>query len=401
MLADVRRVVLRGDRKPWPYLADLRARVERERAKEDAAQLAFKTGPGGLMDVDFLAGGGLLERGARDFPAFPSVAAMLACTLPEERTRALLADYGALRVVEARARWVAGRPVEEIPAAGEGLVAIAELSAARARARGAARPDPRAATAHPRRLSGGRRRRGDRRAPGLIDGSRPLRVPSQRPGGRMTARLAYPAFDCDNHYYEALDAFTRHMDPRLAKKAVQWAVIDGRKRLLVAERINRFIPNPTFDPVAKPGCLDHFFRGDNPEGLDIRAAFGELEPIRPAYRDREARLALMDEQGIEGCLLFPTLGVGIEHPLRHDADLTHATLHAFNQWLDEDWGFAWRERIFAAPMLSLMDVEAGRRGARVGARTRRARRAPARGARARRRGGGRSAIATSIRFGRA
>jgi predicted TIM-barrel fold metal-dependent hydrolase len=173
----------------------------------------------------------------------------------------------------------------------------------------------------------------------------------------MPPRLEYPAFDADNHYYEALDAFTRHMDPKLARRAVQWAVIDGRPRLLVAEKINRFIPNPTFDPVAKAGCLDAFFRGENPAGLDIRTAFGELEPIRPAYRDREARLALMDQQGIEGCLLFPTLGVGIEHPLRHDADLTHATLHAFNQWLDEDWGFAWRERIFAAPMLSLMDVE--------------------------------------------
>ena len=173
----------------------------------------------------------------------------------------------------------------------------------------------------------------------------------------MPPRLDYPAFDADNHYYEALDAFTRHMDPRLAKRAVQWAVIDGRPRLLVAEKINRFIPNPTFDPVAKAGCLDAFFRGENPAGLDIRAAFGELEPIRPAYRDREARLALMDQQGIQGCLLFPTLGVGIEHPLRHDAALTHATLHAFNQWLDEDWGFAWRERIFAAPLLSLMDVD--------------------------------------------
>ena len=173
----------------------------------------------------------------------------------------------------------------------------------------------------------------------------------------MPPRLDYTAFDADNHYYEALDAFTRHMDPRLAKRAVQWAVIDGRPRLLVAEKINRFIPNPTFDPVAKAGCLDAFFRGENPEGLDIRAAFGELEPIRPAYRDREARLALMDQQGIQGCLLFPTLGVGIEHPLRHDADLTHATLHAFNQWLDEAWCFAWRERIFAAPLLSLMDVQ--------------------------------------------
>ncbi len=128
VLAGVRHVILRGDREPWPYLADLRARVERERAQEDATRIAFKTGPGGLMDVDFLAGGGLLEQGSREFPEFPSVAAMLGCSLPEPRTRSLLADYGALRVVEARARWVAGRPVEEIPTEGEALAAIAELS---------------------------------------------------------------------------------------------------------------------------------------------------------------------------------------------------------------------------------------------------------------------------------
>jgi predicted TIM-barrel fold metal-dependent hydrolase len=165
----------------------------------------------------------------------------------------------------------------------------------------------------------------------------------------------FALFDCDNHYYEALDAFTRHLDPRVGRRAVAWAEIDGRKRLLVAEKVNRFIPNPTFDPVSKPGVLERFFRGDNPEGLDIRAAFGELEPIRPEYRDREARLACMDGQGIEACLLFPTLGVGIEHALRHDAALTTATLRAFNRWLDEDWGFAYRDRLFAAPLLSLMD----------------------------------------------
>ena len=26
--------------------------------------------------------------------------------------------------------------------------------------------------------------------------------------------LNHPVFDADNHYYEALDAFTRHLDPR-------------------------------------------------------------------------------------------------------------------------------------------------------------------------------------------
>ena len=28
------------------------------------------------------------------------------------------------------------------------------------------------------------------------------------------SELDYQAFDADNHYYEALDAFTRHLDPR-------------------------------------------------------------------------------------------------------------------------------------------------------------------------------------------
>jgi glutamate-ammonia-ligase adenylyltransferase len=125
--ATIRQKVLRGGGKPWPYLADLRTRVERERAREGSAPLAFKTGPGGLMDIDFLAGGGLLERGTRELPAFPSVAAMLACTLTEDRTRRLRADYAELRILESRARWVTGRAVEEIPAEGEGLVAIAEL----------------------------------------------------------------------------------------------------------------------------------------------------------------------------------------------------------------------------------------------------------------------------------
>ena len=27
--------------------------------------------------------------------------------------------------------------------------------------------------------------------------------------------LDSPVFDADNHYYEALDAFTRHLDPKL------------------------------------------------------------------------------------------------------------------------------------------------------------------------------------------
>src|ERR1700754_4122289 len=108
--------------------------------------------------------------------------------------------------------------------------------------------------------------------------------------------LDFQAFDADNHYYEATDAFTRYIEPQYAKRAMQWAEVNGKTRLLVGGKINRFIPNPTFDPVSKPGALDEYFRGRNPKAAGGKDLFGELDPISPVYRDRDARLTKMDEQ---------------------------------------------------------------------------------------------------------
>ena len=170
------------------------------------------------------------------------------------------------------------------------------------------------------------------------------------------ATLDYEIFDADNHYYEAPDAFTRHLEPGYARRAMQWAEVDGRTRLLVGGKVNRFIPNPRFDPVAKPGCLDEYFRGRSPAD-DIRGAFGDLEPIRPEYRDPAARLAVLDRQGIGGCFLFPTLGVGMEEALLGDPDAAHAAFRAFNRWVADDWGLHYEDRIFGAPYLTLLDPD--------------------------------------------
>jgi len=166
-------------------------------------------------------------------------------------------------------------------------------------------------------------------------------------------RVDFEAFDADNHYYEATDAFTRHL-PRHRSKLVTWAEIDGKPRMIVDNKVFRFIPNPTFDPVARPGCLDEYFRGKR-AGDDIRAAFGELEPINAAYREPSARVALMDEQQLAGCFLFPTLGVGVEEALLHDVDAIHDVFHAFNEWMRDDWTFNYRDRIYAAPYICLQD----------------------------------------------
>ncbi len=168
--------------------------------------------------------------------------------------------------------------------------------------------------------------------------------------------LEYRVFDADNHYYEAIDAFTRHLDPKVGPRTVQWAEIDGRKYHVVGGRVSRAVVNPTFDPVAKPGALHDYFRG-NPDGRSPLEFLRERERIRPEYRDRDARLAVMGRQGVEKLWLFPTLGVLYEELLKDDPEAVMITFRAFNQWLDEDWGIAADDRIFAAPYISLADVD--------------------------------------------
>ena len=168
--------------------------------------------------------------------------------------------------------------------------------------------------------------------------------------------IDYEAFDADNHYYEALDAFTRHLDPAWGPRVVQWCEIDGRKYHVVGGRVSRAVTNPTFDPIAPPGALHDYFRG-NPDGKTPMDFLRDREPIPAEYRDRAARLAVMDEHGLESIWLFPTLGVLYEEPLKHDPAAVMKMVQAFNRWLEEDWGFHHQERIFAAPYLSLAVVD--------------------------------------------
>jgi predicted TIM-barrel fold metal-dependent hydrolase len=163
--------------------------------------------------------------------------------------------------------------------------------------------------------------------------------------------------DADNHYYETLDAFTRHLDPAFKDRGVR-VLRDGKRvEVLIGGKVNRFIPNPTFNPVIVPGCTDLMFRGHVPDDVDPRT-LQQVAPLSAAYQDRDARLAVMDEQGLDAVVLFPTLGCGVEQALRFDVDATMASLTAFNRWLEDDWGYSYQDRIIAAPMISLADPTA-------------------------------------------
>ncbi|MCX4096771.1 amidohydrolase family protein [Nocardia sp. alder85J] len=163
-------------------------------------------------------------------------------------------------------------------------------------------------------------------------------------------------FDSDHHYYEKIDAFTRYLDPAYRRRGIEVITRGTHTELLAGGRLFEFVPNPTFDPVIVPGCMDLLFRGRIPEGVHPRS-LSKVEPLNPAYQDRDIRLAEIDKQGLSGVLLLPTLACGVEEALKHDIPATMASVTAFNRWLDEDWGYAYRGRIVAAPMLSFADPD--------------------------------------------
>ena len=66
----------------------------------------------------------------------------------------------------------------------------------------------------------------------------------------MARRCDFPVFDADNHLYETRDAFTRHLPDRY-KSAIDYVDVRGRTKIVVRGTISEYIPNPTFDVVAR------------------------------------------------------------------------------------------------------------------------------------------------------
>src|SRR5215831_12928812 len=133
----------------------------------------------------------------------------------------------------------------------------------------------------------------------------------------MTNRLGYPVFDSDNHLYETQEAFTRHLPDRY-RGAIDYVEVRGRTKIVVRGQISEYIPNPTFEVVARPGAQEEYYRVGNPDGKSRREIFGAPIKAIPAFREPAARLELMNEQGVDRALMFPTLASLVEERMRDD-----------------------------------------------------------------------------------
>src|SRR5438105_14880616 len=101
------------------------------------------------------------------------------------------------------------------------------------------------------------------------------------------ATLDIPVFDADNHMYETREAFTKFLPDRY-KGAIDYVDVRGRTKIVVRGRISEYIPNPTFEVVARPGAMEDFYRQGNPEGKNRLEHFVEAIRSPEAFRTRAA-----------------------------------------------------------------------------------------------------------------
>ena len=171
-------------------------------------------------------------------------------------------------------------------------------------------------------------------------------------------RYEGPIFDADNHLYETEDALTRYL-PKQFDGFVKYVQVKGRTKIAINNHISESIPNPTFEVVAPPGSFADYFAGKNPEGKTLREMAGTPMRAIDAFRSAGPRLALLDELGIDAALMFPTLASLVEVNLLDDPEGTSTIIHAYNQWLFDEWPFDYKQRIFATPVVNPCIPERG------------------------------------------
>ena len=175
----------------------------------------------------------------------------------------------------------------------------------------------------------------------------------------INSALGYGLYDADNHYYETRDSFTRFIDPKFRDRTIRvMNNEDGAEIVMADDRRFVFLEHRNFATAVKPGALRQMLQAmkSGEGGADVRGT-DVVEAMRDEWIGRDARLLRMDEQGVEASLMFPTMGVCVETDLMHDRDLLYASFRSFNRWVDDQWGFAHADRIFAAPIMILADPD--------------------------------------------
>jgi len=193
----------------------------------------------------------------------------------------------------------------------------------------------------------------------------------------MTTDLSYKILDADNHFTEPQSLYQDFIDPTKRHLAITYVKADdGRPVQLFAGKPSKFTVEGFSEGIAEmqsqqgldtkvdevgfhlPGRLLNRL---NPlKGLSEAERKEVIEQFRhqsEAFGNRDLRLALMDDQGIEAALMYPASAHDIEYEFADNVDAMYANVRAFNRWIYEEIGYAADNRMFLPPYVALADVD--------------------------------------------
>ncbi len=202
--------------------------------------------------------------------------------------------------------------------------------------------------------------------------------------------LGYQINDADNHFNEPDDCFERYIDPKYANLAIRSVIgPDGKRVQLFAGKPSKYNSNQvTFSKEELAKLLgDTSTIGAGPRSVTEQAEAGDrlnvipgsflnrLNPLKgmtveerkqfiadfshkaEAFGNRDLRLSLMDEQGIDKAFMFPVAVHDIEYEFVDNIPAIYANVRAFNRWMLEEVGYVAENRMFLPPFISLADPD--------------------------------------------
>lgn len=154
--------------------------------------------------------------------------------------------------------------------------------------------------------------------------------------------------DADGHVLEPRNTWIDYIDPAFADRAIRIAIDDrGDEVLLVDGRPLEAMRNG----LAALGGINL----DPAEALDRRRGLRYEDGCPPGGYDPAARLTVMDEEGIDIALLYPTIGICWEGLVTEPA-LATAYTRAYNRYI-VDFCSHDRRRLVPVAHISLIDAE--------------------------------------------
>ncbi|EID11788.1 amidohydrolase family protein [Mycolicibacterium phlei] len=167
--------------------------------------------------------------------------------------------------------------------------------------------------------------------------------------------LPYKLTDLDQHLWEAEDCFTRYMPKDKLDTAVRTITNpSGRKVLLANNQIVDALETD-LDQTYVPGSLAEMLR--KRASGDPADADRFFQPIQDEYVDREVRLAQLAEQQVEKTIMYPGGWAIFAEEYLDGIEPLYDNVSSYNRWANEEWGFNYKDTIYAPALMSLRDLD--------------------------------------------